>query len=82
MTIPQLFSYVGWPLFGFSVILLVLHTINLLIPGVDFILPSSRMPIWPYLLGVPLSLLGLFCGIVGFFGEWMHEAWIAKQEGR
>lgn len=82
MTIPQLFSYVGWPVFSVCALALALHTINLLIPGVDFFLPSSRMPIWPYVIGLPLMLLGLVIGVIGFFSEKIHEAWIDRLDNR
>lgn len=82
MTIPQLFSYVGWPVFSVCALALALHTINLLIPGVDFFLPSSRMPIWPYVIGLPLMLLGFVIGVIGFFSEKIHEAWIDRLDNR
>ncbi len=76
MTIPQIVSAIGWPIFGFALILLGLHTFNLILPGVDFYIPSSRYPVFLYLVAIPTAIVGLVIGLVGYFFEEIHERWL------
>ena len=78
MTIPQLISSVGWFLFAIGLGGGILHTINLAVPGVDFIVSTSHWGAWPYLAIVPLTLIGLVIGIIGFFAEKLEEWWLNK----
>lgn len=79
MTIPQILSAVGWPMFGFSLAFLIIHTVNLAIPRVDFLIASSRMPVAGFLIATPLLILGLLIGLAGHFSEQIHERWLEKQ---
>lgn len=79
MTIPQIISSVGFFLLIFGFGGGILHCVNLLIPGVDFIIPSSAFPVVGLLITVPAALLGIVLGIAGFFGEWIEEWWINQQ---
>jgi hypothetical protein len=76
MTIPQIISAIGWPVFGFAVLFLGLHTFNLAVPSVDFYIPSSRFPVMGFVVAIPAAIIGLLAGIIGFFFEELHERWL------
>jgi hypothetical protein len=78
MTIPQILSAVGWPLFLLALAFNVLHTVNLAVKGIDFILPSTAIGATGYLIAVPAMILGLVIGIAGFFGERIEQWWLEK----
>jgi hypothetical protein len=78
MTIPQLISSVGWFLLIAGLACGILHTVNLAVPGVDFLVSTSQFGLWPYLGIVPVTVVGLAFAIIGFFAEWLEEWWINK----
>ena len=78
MTIPQILSAVGWTVFVFALAFIVLHTVNLLIPGVDIQIPTSQLGVWGYIIGVPILLFGAGVGTLGFFGERLEEWWLNR----
>jgi len=82
MTIPQILSAIGWPLFIIALAFVVLHSVNLAIPGVDFLLPSSRIGLTGYLIAVPATILGLVIGVVGLFGERLEQWWLEKDRDK
>jgi len=79
MTIPQILSSVGWFLFILAGGVLALHTVNMLIPGVDFFIPSSRIGVIGFVIAAPLTLLGLVIGVAGFFGEQIEEYLLERE---
>jgi hypothetical protein len=78
MTIPQLISSVGWFLFSAALVFNILHTVNLAVPGIDFLISTSRWGLLPYLVSVPILIFGLALGVIGFFAERIEEWWINK----
>jgi len=81
MTIPQILSSVGWFLFMLFGGFLALHTVNLMMPGVDFWIPSSSIGVIGFVIAIPITLLGLVLGIAGFFGEQIEE-WLIERDRR
>jgi len=81
MTIGQIFSYVGWTLFSIAILFTILHTINLVVPHVDFLISSSHLGIKAYFVSVPAILIGLVLGIIGACGE-RFEEWLANRGRR
>ena len=79
MTIPQILSAIGWPVFSFAVAFCALHTFNLFMPGVDWYIPSSEIGIWGYVIAAPFILVGFVIGAIGSFGERMQERWLERQ---
>jgi hypothetical protein len=79
MTIPQILSAIGWPLFAIAAGFTVLHTVNLAIPGVDFLVPSSRIGATGFLIAVPAAMLGLVIGVIGSFAERLEQWWLDRQ---
>jgi hypothetical protein len=80
MTIPQIISSVGWTMFIIALAFTVLHTINVSIPGVDFIAPTSRLGVWGFIVGVPLTILGGAIGVLGFFAEQIEDWWLNRED--
>ena len=78
MTIPQILSSVGWTAFTIALAFIILHTVNLLVPGVDFIARTSVLGVWGYIVGVPVLVLGGAIGTLGFFGERIEEWWLNR----
>ena len=80
MTIPQIISSVGFflCLLGFGGT--ALHALNQFMPNIDFYIATAHLGNWPYLVTVPVGLIGLAIGIVGIFFEQIEERWL--NEGR
>jgi len=73
VTIPQICSFVGWGLLVLAGAFTALHTINMIVDGVDFIFPTSWMGGIAFLISIPLAVVGLVLGLVGMFWERIHE---------
>lgn len=78
MTIPQILSFVGWPMFAIGVITFAVHSVNVFIPDIDFLFSSGHMPFAGYAITTPLIVLGLLTGLAGHFSEQIHERWLEK----
>lgn len=79
MTIPQILSGVGWPMFSLAVAFCALHTFNLIVPGVDWYIPSSEIGVVGYLIAAPFIVVGFILGAIGSFGERIQERWLERQ---
>jgi|GEM_PF-2617124 len=81
MTIGQIFSYVGGTLFSLAATFLVLHTINTIMPAVDFFIPSSRIGPAGFWFAIPAVLIGFVLFMIGKYGEKLEE-WLAERSKR
>jgi hypothetical protein len=79
MTIPQILSSIGYGLFTIALAFLALHTFNLIIPGVDYYIPSSEIGMLGYLVALPVLVVGFVIGMIGTFWERLHERWLERQ---
>lgn len=80
MTIPQIISSVGWFLFTAAVVFLVIHTLNVIVPGLDFFISTGHVPVLGYLIGIPAVIVGLGIGVLGFFAERIEEWWLNRED--
>jgi hypothetical protein len=78
MTIPQILSSVGWMMFLIAFGFLVLHTVNVIVPHVDFVVRTSPLGIWGFIIAAPVLILGGVIGTLGFFGERVEEWWLNR----
>jgi hypothetical protein len=82
MTIPQIFSSVGWSMFTFALAFLILHTVNLATPRVDFVIPSTDIGVYGFLVAIPAVVIGFVLGVIGFFGERIEVWWLERQRDK
>ena len=63
MTVPQLISVIGWGLLSIAGAFAALHTVNLIVPKIDFLISTSGLGATGYAIAVPLMVLGLVLGM-------------------
>jgi hypothetical protein len=78
VTIPQILSGIGYPLFSVALLFLILHTFNLMVPGIDYYIPSSEFPWLGYVVAFPALLVGFVLGMVGSFWESIQEKMLER----
>ena len=79
MTIPQLITTAGLLFFLLGAGGTALHAVNQLMPNVDFYIATAHLGNWPYLVAVPVAVLGLIVAIAGMFFEQIEERWLNKE---
>jgi hypothetical protein len=76
MTIPQIVSAVGWFLCVIGVLGTGLHALNQFMPNIDFYIATAHLGNWPYLITIPVAVVGLVTGFGGAFAEQIEERWL------
>jgi hypothetical protein len=79
MTIPQILSAVGSTVFSIAALFMLLHTVNILMPGFDYFIRSSHLGAGPYYIAMPAAIIGLVVAIIGRYGERLEAWWLERQ---